>query len=113
MEEQQIIDSWQERVRAYQRLTERWPIFGRLAGLELVHTQTDTARLPLSFFLDFASMSSDFPAGLSPSRRAVVISDRPGRGEHSNDSLCPAKTGRGPMIRRASERVCKHPPCLN
>lgn len=73
MEEQQIIDSWQERVRAYQRLTERWPIFGRLAGLELVHTQTDTARLPLSFFLDLASMSSDFPAGLSPSRRAVVF----------------------------------------
>ena len=29
--EQQIIDSWQERARAYQELTDRWSIFGRLA----------------------------------------------------------------------------------
>lgn len=71
MEEQQIIDSWQERVRAYQRLTERWPIFGRLAGLELVHTQTDTARLPLSFFLDFRPCRRIFrPACRRPGARS-------------------------------------------
>lgn len=43
------------------------------AGLDMVHTQTDTDRLPLSFFLDFTAMSSDFLADLSPSRRAVVF----------------------------------------
>ena len=45
----------------------------RQAGLDLIHIQTDTDHLPLSFFLDFTAMSSDFLADLSPSRRAVVL----------------------------------------
>ena len=46
---------------------------GQGAGLDMLHTQTDTDRLPLGFFLDFTAMAPDFLADLSESRRAVVL----------------------------------------
>lgn len=46
---------------------------GQRAGLDTIHTQTDTDRLPLGFFLDFTAMASDFLAYVSPSRRAMVL----------------------------------------
>ena len=49
-QEQQIIDSWQERARAYQGLTEHWPIFGRLADrlIDLLPSPVESPVLDLA-----------------------------------------------------------------
>ena len=70
----------------------------RQAGLDMVHTQTDTDHLPLSFFLDFTAMSPDFLADLSPSRRAVVL--RTARARAS--AKVPIKTTRFVLQKRAA-----------